>query len=96
MYTIVFIYIFNLFGNTEIIQLGYRLVGKVLLRAFEGCREHAEWSKVHVATKGTVEMGEEDGMVDSETASTLGGGKVVLNKADCQKNLINEVRHLRG
>ena len=75
MYTIVFIYIFNLFRNTEIIQLGYRLVGKVLLRAFERCREHAEWSKVRVATKGTVEMGEEDGWWTPRQRAHLEAGK---------------------
>jgi len=68
----------------------------VSLRAFGRRRERAKWSGGHVATKGKVEMGEEDNMVNSETTSAFGGAREVLNKADRPGELRNKFRSHRG
>jgi len=64
----------------------------VLLRAFGCCRERAKRSGGHVATKGKVEMGEEDNMVNSETTSAFSGTREVLNKAYRPGELRNKFR----
>jgi len=69
--------------NEEVIQLGRGLVGKVLLGSFERRRKRAKRSRGCVTTKGKIEMGKEDAMVDKETTSVLGGVRVVPNKVDC-------------
>jgi len=82
--------------NTEAVQHGSECVRKKLLRAFKCCITRAKRIRECVATKGKVEMGEENGTVNSETTSAFGGTREVLNEADRPGCLINEFRGHRG
>jgi len=82
--------------DAEAVQHGSGCVGKVSLRAFKCCITRAKRSGECVATKGNVEMEEENGTVNSETTSALGGTREVLNEADDPEELINKVCGHRG
>jgi len=68
----------------------------VALRAFGNRRERAKRSGGYVATKGKIEMGEEDNMVNSEMTGAFGGAREVLNKADRPGELRNKFCGHRG
>ena len=82
--------------NAEVVQLGRGHVGKASLRAFERHIKRAKRSGGRVATKGKVNMGEEDDTVNCETTSALGGMREALNKANRPEELIDEFCGHRG